>query len=293
MAFITDTFIDVTGRLLRKIPNVPGKHFYSKKWLKPIINRLDVERTLELNSGSSKIICRLRDWIPWNIYIHGSYIVEESYEKFMMSFCDESKVILDVGANIGYYSIQFAKRSDGIVYAFEPMDYQFNTLLKNININELDNIVPIKKIVSDHAGNQRIYFSGMDNTAASSVVSETEVYEDVPSIRLDQFCKERHIKSIDLIKIDVEGYELNVLRGLLAMLKSHNIKHLFIEIVEKHLLKAGDSAEEVFNFLNQFGYRGFSIKNGKPENYQMGNDESLVYFTDKSVMRGLNGNTIY
>ncbi|MEX0661308.1 MAG: FkbM family methyltransferase [Balneolaceae bacterium] len=281
MRFITDKIIDVTGRLLRKIPNVPGKHFYCKKLLKPVINRLDIEKTLEINSGSSKIICRLRDWIPWNIYLHGSYIVEEAYEKFMLSYCDQSKMIFDVGANIGYYTLQFAQKTDGHVYAFEPMYYQYNTLLKNIDINNLSNVYPIKQIVSDHAGKQRIYFSGMDNTAASSVVNQTDYYEDVPSVSLDKFCKEKNIEWIDLIKIDVEGYELHVLKGLSGMLESHKVKHLFIEIAEQHLQKAGDSSEELINYLKQFQYKGYSIKTGKPDEYELGNNESLVYFTDE------------
>lgn len=281
MTFITDKIIDVTGRLLRKIPNIPGKHFYSKLLIKPIINRLDVEKTLELNSGNLKIICRLRDWIPWNIYLHGSYIVEEAYEKYMMSYSDQSKVIFDVGANIGYYTLQFAKKTDGKVYAFEPMDYQYKTLLKNIKINQLNNVYPVKKIVSDHAGKQRIYFSGMDNTAASSLVVKTDQHEDVSSITLDQYCRMNHIQSIDLLKIDVEGYEMNVLKGLSTMLKSKRVKHIFLEIVEQHLQKAGNSSEELFNYLRKFNYHGYSIKSGRIQKYENGNDESLVYFTDQ------------
>ncbi len=283
MSKITDKFIDVTGKVLRKIPNVPGKHFYSKKLIKPIINRLDAEQTLELNSGSSKIICRLRDWIPWNIYLHGSYIVEEAYEKFMLSYCEQSKVIFDVGANIGYYTVQFANKTDGKVYAFEPMNYQYRMLLKNVEINELNNVYPVKKIVSDHNGIQRIYFSGMDNTAASSVIVKTNQYEDAPSITLDQFCEENSIQSIDFLKIDVEGYEMNVLKGLSDMLGCLNVESIFIEIVEKHLQNAGSSSEELVNYLKCLNYHGYSIKSGKPEDYKIGSDESLVYFTHQSL----------
>lgn len=279
MSFIADKIIDITGRLLRRIPNMPGKHFYSKMLLKPIINRLDVEKTLKLNSGNSMIQCRLRDWIPWNIYLHGSYVVEESYAKYMMSYCEQSKIIFDVGANIGYYTIQFAQKTDGKVYAFEPMNYQFNSLLKNIELNELKNVYPIKKIVSDYEGNQRIYFSGMDNTAASSLVVKSDEYEDVPSITLDKFCNKNDVQSIDLLKIDVEGYELHVLKGLSEMLYTNKIEHMFIEIVEQHLQKAGHTSEELLKYLHNYGYEAYSIKSGSLEQYEKGKDESLVYFT--------------
>lgn len=282
MSKITDKFIDVTGRVLRKIPNVPGKHFYSKILLKPIINRLDIEKTLKINSGKPRIICRLQDWIPWNIYLHGSYIIEELYENYMFPISSKSSTIFDVGANIGYYTIQFAQKTEGIVYAFEPMSYQYNTLLKNIEINELNNVYPVQQIVSDSVGKERIYFSGINNTAASSVVVETEDYEDIPTITLDQFCKEKNIEFIDLIKIDVEGYEMNVLKGLSEMLKTNRIKHMFIEVVERHLQKAGSSSEELFTYLKKYSYDGYSIKSGSLEQYEMGNDESLVYF--KSIL---------
>jgi|GEM_PF-770667 len=276
-------FINVAGRVLRKIPNVPGKSLYSKTLLKPIIHRWDIEHILPIRSGESKLICRLTDWIPWNIYLHGSYIVEESYEKFLLETAAQCNTIFDVGANIGYYTVQFARKTDGTVYAFEPMDYQYDTLLRNLELNSLDNVKPIKKIVSDREGKERIYFSGMENTAASSVVNETDEFESIPSISLDKFCASNQIGQIDLIKIDVEGYELHVLKGLEKMLKHQKVSHLFIEIVERHLNKAGTYAKEVFNFLKQNQYEGFSIKTGDLEPYQSGSDESLVYFKPKPV----------
>jgi len=278
MSIIAGNFIELTGRILRKIPNVPGKNLYSKTLLKPIVNRWDMEYVLPIRSGETELICRLTDWIPWNVYLHGSYIVEESYEEFLLKTASKCNTIFDVGANIGYYTVQFARNTNATIYAFEPMDYQYNTLLRNLELNSVSNVHPIKKIVSDSEGKQRIYFSGMENTAASSVVNETDEFEEIPAISLDGFCEENQIRKIGLIKIDVEGYEFNVLKGLENMLKNQNVSHLFIEIVERHLNKAGTSAREVFDFLKRNNYQGHSIKTGKPEPYKPGRDESLVYF---------------
>jgi FkbM family methyltransferase len=278
MSKFAGKFIDLTGRVLRKIPNIPGKNLYSKTLLKPIVNRWDMEHILPIRSGDTKLICRLTDWIPWNVYLHGSYIVEETYEKFLLETAAECTTIFDVGANIGYYTVQFARKTNGTVYAFEPISYQYKTLLRNLELNIIANVRPIKKIVSDSEGKQRIYFSGMENTAASSVVNKTDEFEEIPSVSLDGFCEENQIRKIDLIKIDVEGYEFNVLKGLEKMLKNQNISHLFIEIVERHLNKAGTSAKEVFDLLKRNNYAGYSIKTGSPEPYTTGSDESLVYF---------------
>ncbi|CAN5258192.1 hypothetical protein BH23BAC3_BH23BAC3_32780 [soil metagenome] len=278
MSKFATKFIDVAGRVLRKIPNVPGKSLYSKTLLKPIIHRWDMEFVLPLHSGETKLVCRLTDWIPWNVYLHGSYIVEDVYEQYLLRIAEQSQTIFDIGANIGYYTVQFAQKTDGKVYAFEPMDYQHHTLLRNLELNSVTNVQPVKKIVSNTNGRQRIYFSGMENTAASSVVNETDQYEDISSISLDTFCRDNQIENIDLIKIDVEGFELNVLKGLENMLKPQKVAHLFIEVVEKHLNKAGTSAKELCDLLEFYNYKGYSVKSGKPEPYGLGSDESLVYF---------------
>lgn len=278
MAKLAQKFIDIAGRILRRIPNVPGKHLYSKALLKPIVNRRDMEFVLPIHSGDIKLICRLTDWIPWNVYLHGSYIVEQNYEKFMLQLVEENSVIFDVGANIGYYTVQFSEISDGEIYAFEPMDYQYRTLQKNLELNSLTNIHPVKKIVSNTNGSEKIYFSGMENTAASSLVNKTDQYEEIQCITLDDFCKDNEIEAIDLIKIDVEGYELKALKGLQSMLKNQKISHLFIEIVEKHLNSAGTSAKEVCSYLESHNYTAFSVKSGELKPYQPGSDESLVYF---------------
>ncbi len=278
MSRIAGLLIDLAGKVLRKIPNIPGKSLYSKTLLKPIARRWEMERILPIRTGEVQLICQLTDWIPWNVYLHGSYIVEETYEKFLLKTAKECRTVFDVGANIGYYTVQFAQKTNCTVYAFEPMEYQYNTLLRNLELNSLSDVHPTKKIVSDSEGKQRIYFSGMENTAASSVVNESDEFEEVPCISLDGFCAQNHIEQIDLIKIDVEGFEFNVLKGLENMLKNQKISHLFIEIVERHLNKAGTSAKEVIDILKRNNYNGYSIKTGSPEPYVPGSDESLVYF---------------
>ena len=85
-----------------------------------------------------------------------------------------------------------------------------------------------------------------------------------------------------MIKIDVEGNELNVLKGLKKKLESNKVNHIFIEFVEKHLNKAGTSSEELYSFLVNHNYTGYSLKSGRMVKYEVGEDESLVFFTSKN-----------
>ncbi|PSB03810.1 FkbM family methyltransferase [Merismopedia glauca] len=271
--------IDSVGKIYRLLPSVKGKGFLARKIIAPLVRGKNLESVVEMrNPGGGKLICNLDDWIPWNVFIYGNYQVETSYELFMINRAKGCQTIFDIGANIGYYTIQFARVINGCVYSFEPMSYQFNTLTRNIALNQVNNITAIKSIVSDTNGVERIYFSSMQNTGLSSVIEESPNYEDVSAVSIDYFCQEQKIDTIDLIKIDVEGYELSVLKGMQQMLSNKQVKSLFVEINALNLRKAGTSPQEICSYLQQFGYSAYSIKSGEINSYNVGNDESLVYF---------------
>ena len=274
--------VDVAGKFLRSIPYIPGKGFFTRTFFAPFLRGKGYETVVEMkNPGGGKFLCNLDDWIPWNVFAHGSYKMEANYEKFMLDKLSGCRVVLDVGANVGYYAVQMGRilKGTGHVYAFEPLSYQCNLLAKNIALNALDNVTIVKSIVSDSSGSRRIYFSGTESTGTSSLIIKSDQYEDVESITLDQFCKEKGISEVDLIKIDVEGYELTVLKGMRELLKSGKIKMLFLEIESELLLEAGTSAEEIVKFLKNYHFQPFSIKSGREEEYSIGMSESLVYFT--------------
>lgn len=277
----TEKLLDIIGKVSRSTPYFRGKDFIARKLIKPIINRIDAEYTITLKSSETKIICRPVDWIPWMIFLYGSYIKEEVEERYMLKLAENCDTIFDIGANIGYYSIQFAEAENAIIYAFEPMSYQFETLQRNISLNSISNVKAIKKIVSDKDGAERIYFSGFENTGKSSLVKKTNQYEDIDAITLDSYCESQNIKRVDLIKIDVEGFEFNVLNGFRNMLESQKVSHIFIELLEKNLQEAGASSREICDLLNEYGYKGYSIGAGGLSPYKVGSSESLVYFSCK------------
>ncbi len=272
------SLINIIGSISRSVPNFKGKDFLGRNLLKRFIKGKEVESTVNLKGGG-KLICPIEDWVAWNIYFHGKYVNEERYAKFMLDTAKGKQVIFDVGANIGYYTVLFATNTGGKVYAFEPMSYQYSVLNRNIAINQLQNVESTKNIVSDSDENKRIYFSGHDNSGGSSLEKVTTEFEDVPSITLDRFCEKNNIGSIDIIKIDVEGHELSVLKGMSLLLSNKKIEHLFVEIHDGNLQKAGASSTELCNYLEKYGYKSYSIKTGVAEKYTVGNDESLVYFT--------------
>lgn len=270
------------GKFYRLLPYNKAKNFIARKVIAPFVRGKGHEIIIKMkNPGGGRLICNLDDWIPWNVYIHGRYQVEGNYEDFMLNIASKSAVVFDIGANIGYYTIQFSRifKKTGIIYSFEPLSYQYNLLKRNIALNNISNVIPIKMIVSDTDGStRRVYFSGMENTGNSSLEIESQEYEDVATTTIDHFCEDKNIENIDLVKIDVEGHELSVLKGMEGILRKNIVKNLFVEINDETLSAAGTSTIEVVSFLGEFGYKPFSIAFGKTQEYLVGNSESLVYF---------------
>lgn len=274
--------IDLIGNVYRMLPPLRGKGFLAQMMIAPFIRGKNYEVIVNMNNpGGGKIICNLDDLIPWNIYLYGRYQIEKNYEAFLLKTVVGSKVILDIGANIGYYTIQFGRilGKQGVVHSFEPCSYQFDTLERNIKLNDLANVIKNKLIVSDqHDVRKKIFFSGMTNTGSSSLEIETKNFEEVECTTLDRYCEQKNIEKIDVVKIDVEGHEMGVLKGMERLLRDGKVINLFLEINTHTLSSAGTSAFEIISYLQRFLYKPYSIASGQTAEYSMGEDESLVFF---------------
>lgn len=118
----------------------------------------------------------------------------------------DPKVIVDVGANIGVYSIYIARKfPHAKVYAIEPEESNYNQLLRNIRLNKLTNINPIRAIVSTEIGTRTLFLSTI-STCHSIEFRIGGEKQTVESIKLS--CLGR----IDLLKVDIEGAEYEVFK---------------------------------------------------------------------------------
>ena len=125
-------------------------------------------------------------------------------------------VVLDIGAHIGYYTLQFANLvgSTGKVYAFEPEPKNFELLKKNVQINKHDNVVLIQKIVSDKVGIVEFFISKFDSIGNKLFKSdESGSSIKVGSTTLDEYFKDLK-KKIDFIKMDIQGGEGKATLGM-------------------------------------------------------------------------------
>ena len=182
--------------------------------------------------------------------------INEVYEPFETSLLfyeiKNGDIVLDIGAHIGYYTLIMASLvgDRGKVFAFEPEPSNFNLLKKNLESNGYQNIVLENKAVSDKNGYTNLYLckdnSGMHRIYPSKYC---EGQIKVDEIKLDDYFMDSDLKNkISVVKIDVEGTELDVLEGLKEILKNPQIK-LFLEFIPDSIKEYHSRPNELLEFL--------------------------------------------
>lgn len=166
-------------------------------------------------------------------------------------------VVLDIGANIGLFSLLGAKvvGSQGKVFAFEPSQKTFDALNRNIQLNNFQNITPVKLALSDVNG--VISLGDVENDAYNFIdikaKNNTPTTEQVPMLRLDDWVKTANIARVNFIKIDIEGAELLCFKGAAETLRHHR-PTIIMECDERWCKRFDYKVYDVLTYLAQFGY---------------------------------------
>jgi len=196
---------------------------------------------------------------------------ESQTRKLWVKLCQNADSVLDIGANTGFYSLLAKSINPACdVYAFEPQPNIYNVLVENRRINHFEiNCYPLA--LSNTIGQRSFYNYGKDtfsklNTTAGSLNEGWNESRDaaqssimVKTTTLDTIIEEKKIKSVDLIKIDVESHEPEVLEGYAKYLDSHRpifIMEIHNEIIGKRIQKQFENKE--YNFLHIHETKGWN-----------------------------------
>lgn len=169
----------------------------------------------------------------------------------------DGDIVLDIGGNIGYYSIALAKMRDATIHAFEPIESTYKQLVANVYYNGVQDRVRINNFgLFDKSGELTFYVYKQDfgNASAAIMHEEKENEKIVCKVeQLDEYVKEQGVERIDFIKLDVEGAEIFALKGGLKSIEKHK-PILFVEMLRKWAAKYGYHPNEIIGMLEQVGY---------------------------------------
>jgi FkbM family methyltransferase len=182
----------------------------------------------------------IRIFVPYynyKFYVRSNKEDFATFENFQLFRPKQGDNFVDVGAHIGRYTIIAAKHIGnlGRVIAIEAHPETFEVLKKNIALNRFHNVTTINSVVSSQKGKVKLYLDGHDSgfTVYTTIMinrTKTEKFLEVESNTLDNILNENNVQRVNYVKIDVEGAELEVLKGAVNTLSSNKDLTLLIEV---------------------------------------------------------------
>ena len=273
---------------------------YIAKILYYILIFFRVKKNILVSRKSINWYLDISESIDLSIFLFGSFqrSVVKSIVKFILKKKNKFKssfTILDVGSNIGDKSLSLAKNlldrnfTNFNIFSFEPTDYAFKKQLRNINLNPKlkKKISSFKKYVSDEKIKpSKIYSSWkLDSNAESHKIHKgflKKVDKSTKAISLDSFIKKNKIRNTIILKIDVDGFEMNVLKSCKKTLKK-NSPIIFMEYAPYTMIEQGFSVKQFKKFISKYNYSIFDLNFKKLNNIKIFNGAStdIVLIKDK------------
>ncbi len=221
---------------------------------------------VELPGGGRIRICCPMEYIQRILLSGAEY--EPELTRFISTCLGPGNVFLDVGSNLGYYSIlgAFKVGNTGQVHAFEPSPAQFRHLQLNKSINQLTNLKTNQTALADTSGDRSLYLTEGWNHGIHSLgkANGRTLPCKIKCTTLDAYVLANNLPTIDLMKVDVEGAELLVFQGGARTLEKSPPRIIIFEACEELTTSLGYSTTDMGDFLRQFGYKLFRLEEAGP-----------------------------
>jgi FkbM family methyltransferase len=205
-----------------------------------------------------------RDYIDRYVYYFGVW--EPHLSTFITRRLRPGDVFVDVGANIGYYSLLASRLvgGSGSVVAVEASPAIFKALQRNLSLNDARNVRPVNVAISDCDGDVPLYDGPKSQTCTTSVIEQDGLTHvgTVRALRLGNVLSDDELSRARLFKIDVEGAEYLAVRGFAEDLaRTRRDAEFVIEISPKRLQLQGRTAEDILEIFRSHGFHAYHIPN--------------------------------
>jgi FkbM family methyltransferase len=240
----------------------PGKERLSG-WFKPSKQlRFSLKNgIIWLNEEDIAINANADNYIEWCIISGGTY--EDEIGKLIKISLKPGYIALDIGANIGLHSLRMSRSvgESGKVYAFEPLLYLQEKFVKNMHLNHAENITLLPFALSDIASETNFKINKNAWNQGTFNLSDVNTGNDIQKVIIkiaDDIDEIKDLPRLDMVKIDVEGFEFNVIKGLTRTLQKHKPRIIF-EYDSNYWLKAGKNINDCFSFLQSLNYKFYQV----------------------------------
>lgn len=228
------------------------KRFRGKARL--LLSMCPVEGEYQIDLFGSRITLDLEDYIQRCMYLN---VFEPEETSFVQAYLKPGMCFVDAGANIGYYSLLAAEKVGlkGLVMAFEPSPYAYERLVRTVTENGLRQVRAEQAGLGEQNGVARLQLpvEKGNHTPTMVGIGDTNVIT-TPVYRLDEYLERRGIAKVDLLKLDVEGYEPNIILGADRYLKAGRISALLCEFHRPWLEANHWTPERMHALICDYGF---------------------------------------
>jgi FkbM family methyltransferase len=191
----------------------------------------------------------------YSVPFTGTFEAKET--EFLRGLVKPGDVCIDVGASFGWFATLFAKLAgeDGQVHAFEPIPDTVAALRRNLEVSGCGNVEVNDLALDDAQGARPIFVPDAGVSGALRLPRQERSFEtfEIRTTRLDDYARERGLKRLDVLKADIEGAELSMLRGAAVTLARFR-PVLLLEVQAHSTRLFGHEPSDLFAFLETFGY---------------------------------------
>jgi FkbM family methyltransferase len=254
-----------------------------------ILMRLRISQLIIIKRNNYKIKF-YPTWLSRTCFDRRIYYKYEE-EEFLSRYLKKGDIYIDIGANIGLFALKAASiiGNNGSVFAVEPMPKIFKYLYKNVKFNGFQNVKLYKYAIGDSVTNTYLTDIKYDDTINAILPSGGLKVEQTT---MDTLFNEL-VEKINLLKVDVEGYEIFVFRGAKNILKRTDC--VFFESWENHFSKFNYCTEDLFRVLINSGFHIYKLINDRLEQlstgYKSTECEDLIALKDiDNFLRRFNSN---